>query len=118
MYFDNLWYKFLQTKTWVLFIDSLDINYYILGDQIGFELENPIGFGLMIGNSFLNEKIGMSAYYYGYIDILQGIEPPKELSINVSYRLNQKYLLNSSISYGFSESSPKYSFFFGADVIL
>jgi hypothetical protein len=96
----------------------LDINYYILGDPIGFDLENPIGFALGIGNSFLNEKINLSVYYYGYTDILQGIEPPKELFINISYRLNQKYLLNSGVSYGFTESSPKYGFFLGADVIL
>ena len=95
-----------------------DVNYYFLGDPKGFNLKNPIGFGLGLGIPASNNKLSLLAYYSGYTEIFQGIEPPRELSINVSYRLNQKYLLNSGISYGFSESSPKYGFFFGADIIL
>ena len=95
-----------------------DVNYYFLGDPDGFELKNPIGFGLGLGLPALNDRLSLLAYYSGYTEILPGIEPPRELSINVSYRLNPRYLLNSGISYGFSESSPKYGFFFGADVIL
>jgi hypothetical protein len=95
-----------------------DINYYFLGDPNGFDLKNPIGFGLGLGFPASNNRLSLLAYYSGYTEILPGIEPPRELSINISYRLNQKYLLNSGITYGFSESSPKYGFFFGADMIL
>ena len=95
-----------------------DVNYYFLGDPDGFDLNDPIGFGLGLGLPASNSRLSLFAYYSGYTKILPSIEPPRELSINVSYRLNQKYLLNSGISYGFSESSPKYGFFFGADVIL
>ncbi|MBC8186170.1 hypothetical protein H8E88_34235 [candidate division KSB1 bacterium] len=94
----------------------LDINYYILGDPIGYDLKNPIGFGLGIGNSFLNEKIGLSVYYYGYTDILQGIEPPRELSLNINYQVNHKYQLNGGLLFGFSKTSPDLGLFVGSSV--
>ena len=101
-----------------LFYGFWDVNYYFLGDPVGFDLNDPIGFGLGLGLPASNHRLSLLAYYSGYTEILQNIEPPRELSISVSYKWNQKYLLNSGISYGFSESSPKYGFFFGADVSL
>ncbi len=93
-----------------------DINYYLLGDPQEIELMNPIGFGLGIGKPLLNGKLSFLAYYYGYTEILKGVEPPREITLNTNYHINPMYQINGGISFGFSESSPDLGLFIGSSV--
>ncbi len=93
-----------------------DVNYYLLGDPQTIDLTNPIGFGLGIGKPLLNGKLSLLAYYYGYTEILDGVEPPRDLTLNANYRINRMYQIDGGFSMGFSESSPDFGLFVGSSV--
>ncbi len=93
-----------------------DVSFYFLGDPADNDFKNPMEYGVGIGLPASNDNVNLVAYYSAYTEIVKGFKPPKELFISVNYRLNSKYLLTSGISYGFSESSPQYGFFFGGEV--
>ncbi len=90
-----------------------DIGYLSLGDPEGLEYSDPLSYGLGMGRFFLRRLISTSVYYKSYTQILNGIMPPKQLSLGISAKLTNQTNLSLYTSVGLSESSPDYGISFG-----
>lgn len=90
-----------------------DIAYWYLGDMPDFELENSFAYGAGIGRSFGSGKIGLLASVFGNSRIQEGVDPPLQVSLGLSYLLSLQRSLMVSASAGLSDSAPDVSLSFG-----
>jgi hypothetical protein len=85
-----------------------DFSYWILGDMPDLELKNPVSYALAVGHP-LSERLGLLVSVFGYSKIIEGTDPPAQLSLGLSYLIGANRSLTSSAAFGLTESSPDVS---------
>ncbi len=86
-----------------------DGGYLLLGDPSGINYSNPFSFGFGIGRFFKNGLYSVSVYYKGYTQIIEGIDPPQQISLGLFSHLTDSTIVSLFFGKGFSESSPDYA---------
>ncbi len=90
-----------------------DLMKWWFGDLPELELQDPFTYGFGFGRSFDSGSWLVNATYSGYSEIIDGYEPPRTLNFGIGHFLSQNVSLNSTISFGLSESSSDFSLGFG-----
>lgn len=90
-----------------------DVAYWVLGDLPDLELKDPIAYSVGLGHALPGGRVGLLATVFGYTRILEGVDPPAQVSLGLSYLLGGGRSLLGSAAFGLSESSPDISFSFG-----
>ncbi len=90
-----------------------DLAYWVLGDLPDLELKNPLAYSVGLGHILPGARVGLLASVFGYTRILDGVDPPAQVSLGLSYLLGSGRSLIGSAAFGLSESSPDVSLSFG-----
>ena len=90
-----------------------DIAYWYVGDMPDYELENSFAYGAGVGRSFGSGKFGLLASFFGNSRIQEGVDPPLQVSLGLSYLLGLRRSLMISASAGLTDSAPDVSLSFG-----
>ncbi len=90
-----------------------DLAYWVLGDLPDLELKDPLAYSFGFGHALPGGRVGLLASVFGYTRILEGVDPPAQVSLGLSYLLGSGRSLIGSAAFGLSESSPDVSFSFG-----
>jgi hypothetical protein len=85
-----------------------DVSYWVLGDMPDLELRDPVSYALAVGHP-LSERIGLLVSIFGYSRIIEGTDPPTQLSLGLSYLMGQKRSFTGSAAFGLTDSSPDVS---------
>lgn len=84
------------------------VAYWILGDMPDQELKNNIGYGFSAG-WLPGNRIAAVFSLAGYTRIIEGTDPPLQLSLVGSYLFSARRSLSASVGLGLTESSPDLS---------
>lgn len=95
----------------------VDVAYWILGDLPDLELQDPFAYAVGVGYP-LSERMGFLLTASGYSTIIEGTDPPAQISVGLSYLLSGNRGLLGGAALGLTESSPDVSFSFGWRVAL
>lgn len=90
-----------------------DLAYWVLGDLSDLELKDPLAYSFGLGQALAGGRVGLIASLFGYTQILEGVDPPVQLSFGLSYLLGSGRSLMGSAAFGLSESSPDIALSFG-----
>lgn len=85
-----------------------DVSYWILGDMQDLELKDPVSYALAVGHP-LSERVGFLVSLFGYSRIIEGTDPPAQLSLGLSYLIGANRSLAGSAAFGLTDSSPDVS---------
>jgi hypothetical protein len=99
----------------ILFAETV---YWFLGDLPGLVLDDVISYGLSVGHPFSGGKIGLIASFLGYTRTIEGVDPPMQVSLGLTYLTGGGRSLSGSLSAGLTESAPDVSVSFGWQVPL
>lgn len=87
-----------------------DLAYWVFGDLPELELKDPLAYSFGLGHVLPGGRVGLLASVFGYTRILQGVDPPAQVSLGLSYLLGNGRSLIGSAALGLSESSPDIAF--------
>ncbi len=90
-----------------------DVAYWVLGDLPDLELKDPLAYSFGLGQMLPGGRVGLLASMSGYTRILEGVDPPAQISLGLSYLLGSGRSLMGSAAFGLSESSSDISLSFG-----
>ena len=93
-------------------------GYQYFGNPPGILYRNPFSFGAGASRFFAYGKYALNLYFRTYSEIINGIEPPRQLSLGFSAALSRETILSLYLIKGFSESSPDFAFTAGLDWAL
>jgi len=79
------------------------------GDLPDLVLKDPFTYSIGIGKSFAGGKWLINGSFNGYTTIIEGYDPPMNVGLGVGYIITTKISLNSTASFGLSESSSDVS---------
>ncbi len=92
-----------------------DFGYLQIGDPQEITYLNPLGYGLGLSKFFSAGKYSASLYFKSYTEIIQGVNPPRQLSLGLFSVLSPKAIFSFYLIKGFSESSPDFALSSGID---
>lgn len=92
-----------------------EVSYVNIGDPEEITYLNPLGYGVGVGKFLANGKYSASLYFKGYTEIIQGIEPPRQLALGFFTMLSAKTFWSFYLIKGLSESSPNFGLSSGLD---
>ncbi|MEE9132287.1 MAG: transporter [Gemmatimonadota bacterium] len=101
------------SKSLGLTLVFLDVSYWVLGDFPDQELKDPITYSLAVGHPIARARLGLFASLFGNTEILDGVEPPMQLSLGLNYLVAPGTSISGSAAFGLTESSPDLSLSFG-----
>jgi len=100
------------------FFLSGDVMYWYMGDMDELDLKNPITVSVGVARTFRDGKWMASTSFFGSTGIVEDFDPPMSLGAGLGYFISSRTSLNSTITFGLSESSPDVSFGIGWSVRL
>ncbi len=78
----------LTARQWISgFYGFANINYIKIGDPPGIDYKNPLNFGFGMGKFINNGKYAINLCYKAYTEIVDGYEPPRQLSLGFNFAL-------------------------------
>jgi hypothetical protein len=95
-----------------------DVAYWIFGDPPGLEYRDPVAYSAGFGRPLFGGKLGLMAALYGYTEVIDGVTPPVQASVSVSYLIDWSHSLMGGVSFGLTDSSPDIAFSLGWSVAL
>lgn len=95
-----------------------DMMKWWFGDLPDLELQDPLTYSFGIGKSLGTGSWLINANYSGYTEIIDGYDPPKTLNFGIGHFLSDRVSLNSSLSFGLSESSSDFALGLGWNIRL
>lgn len=103
--------------TWFLFGEAV---YWWMGDMDDLALQNSVSYAVSLGRAFRQGQLGLLLSLSGYTaEIVEDVDPPLRGSVGVNYSFGGgQYSLNSSASFGLTESTPDASISLGWRVRL
>jgi len=87
----------------------VDLSYWMLGDPVELDLKDPVAYGVGVGRPIAGGRLGILVSLFGYTQILDGVDPPMQVSLGLSYLLRNGRSIMGSAALGLSESSPDIS---------
>lgn len=96
----------------------VDITYWVLGDLPDLELKDPVAYSVAVGRPLANGKYSVLVSFSGYTEILNDVDPPAQVGIGLTYRLDSGPSLTGSLAFGVTDSNPDFSVAFGWDIGL
>lgn len=88
------------------------------GDLPDLELKDPLAYSFGVGRSLAGGDWLINASLTGYTEIIEDFDPPINLGFGLGYFVSDRVSLNSTISFGLSESSSDYSVGLGWNIKL
>ncbi len=95
-----------------------DAGYLLLGDPEQIAYNNPFVYGIGVARHASNGRSTVSFYYQEYSTIIDGIDPPRQLSAAYFRALNNTIGISFYGSKGFGESSAEYTLAIGFNVLI
>ena len=92
--------------TWISFAD---VMYLWMGDMEELELNNPLTYGIGLGRGFKEGRWLMSISLNGMTRWIDEYDPPVNVGIGITYSISSHITLSTSVSAGFTETSPDLS---------
>jgi len=90
-----------------------DVAYWIFGDPPGIVYRDPIAYSAGFGRPLAGGKLGLMAAIYGYTEVIEGVAPPVQASLSISYLIGWNRSLMGGVSFGLTDSSPDIAFSLG-----
>ncbi len=90
-----------------------DASYWVFGDPPGMEYRDPLAYSAGFGRPLAGGKLGLMAAVYGYTQVIEGVAPPIQASLSLSYLLDWNRSLMGGVSFGLTDSSPDIAFSLG-----
>lgn len=97
---------FHRIQTMFLFLDTM---YWRMGDMNDLDLINPLTGSAGAGKAFKGGEWMVNASISGSTKIIGSVDPPLNLNTGLGYLKSQKTSLNTTFSFGLSESSPDFT---------
>ncbi len=95
-----------------------DAGYLLLGDPDQISYNNPFVYGIGLAKHAPNGRSTVSFYYQEYSTIINGINPPRQVSAAYFRALNNTIGISFYGSKGFGESSAEYTLAIGFNVLI
>jgi hypothetical protein len=95
-----------------------DIGFWTIGDTDSTNYFNPVTFGAGLGRIFNHGKYAAMLYLQAYTRIIEGYDPPRQLSLTVSRFLKQNLFLSITGTTGLSETSSDFTLSAGINARL
>ncbi|SMO78620.1 hypothetical protein [Fodinibius sediminis] len=86
------------------------------GDLPDLELQNPLTYSFGIGRSLGGGSWLINGTFTGYTEVIDTYDPPRNLNLGIGYFASQHVSLNSTLSWGLSESSSDFSMGLGWNI--
>ncbi len=86
----------------------MDLGFWYIGDTDSINYLNPLTFGAGLGRIFGKGKNSAMLYFQAYTEIIEGYDPPRQLSLSISRFMNQKLFLSITGTAGLSETSSDF----------
>jgi len=83
-----------------------DVAYWVFGDPPGLEYLDPLAYSLGFGRPLAGGKLGLLASVFGYTEVIEGVAPPVQASLSLSYLIDWRRSLMGGVSIGLTDSSP------------
>lgn len=90
-----------------------DVAYWVFGDPPGLEYRDPVAYSLGFGRPLIGGKLGLMASVLGYTEVIEGVAPPAQASLSLSYLIDWSRSLMGGVSFGLTDSSPDIAFSLG-----
>lgn len=97
---------FRRIHTMFLFMDTM---YWRMGDMNDLDLINPVTGSAGAGKAFKGGQWMVNTSISGSTKIIGSVDPPLNLNTGLGYMKSSKTLLNSTFSFGLSETSPDFT---------
>jgi hypothetical protein len=95
-----------------------DLGFWTIGDTDSINYLNPLTFGAGMGRIFNHGKYAAMLYFQAYTRIIEGYDPPRQLSLTVSRFLKQNLFLSLNATAGLSETSSDFTLSAGINARL
>lgn len=95
-----------------------DLMKWWFGDLPDLELKDPITYSFGVGRSLAAGTWLVNASFNGYTEIIENYDPPMTLGFGIGYFASGRVSLNSTLSFGLTQSSSDFSIGFGWNVKL
>lgn len=95
-----------------------DLGFWYIGDTDSINYLNPFTFGAGLGRIFNHGKYAAMLYFQAYTRIIEGYDPPRQLSLTISRFLKQNLFLSLTGTAGLSETSSDFTFSAGINARL
>lgn len=95
-------------KSFDSFATFAELGYLNIGDPSTITYKNPIIYGLGIWKYFNYGEYSLFVYYNGYTKIVDGYDPPQQVSIGTNYRTSDKVIFSLIASAGIGNFAPDY----------
>lgn len=95
-----------------------DLMKWWFGDLPDLELKDPLTYSLGIGRSLAGGSWMVNASFSGYTEIIEDYDPPMNLGFGIGYFASERVSLNTTASFGLSESSSDLAVGFGWNIRL
>ncbi|MBL1215209.1 MAG: hypothetical protein HND52_17715 [Ignavibacteriae bacterium] len=91
------------------FMFFAELGYLFLGDAPEINYIDPIAYNVGVGTFFTNQIFGLLLSYSGYSKVIDGYDPPAQVSLEIM--LNSSHMMGYNIyaSKGLSELNPDYT---------
>ncbi len=86
-----------------------DAGFIKLGAPPGIDYKNPLTYGIGIGKFISENGNSILLYYNSYTEILNGYEPPRQISLGLNFKLARLSSLSLIGSKGLSNYSPDFN---------
>ena len=90
-----------------------DVTYWVFGDPPGLEYRDPVAYSLGFGRPLAGGKLGLLASVFGYTQVIEGVAPPAQATLSLSYIIDSRSSLIGGASFGLTDSSPDIGFSLG-----
>lgn len=91
-----------------MWIITADLMHWWLGDLKEMKLNNVFAYSLSTGKMLNNRRWLLSSSFSGLTKLLDDFDPPVNLNFAVGLMPSDDLLLNTSLSFGLTESSPDF----------
>jgi hypothetical protein len=93
-----------------------DLGKLIIGDPGGVDYHDPVSYGAGVGKVFADGTYSAMLYYQAYTRILDGHDPPQQVSLGFLYQSSPSTVLSLMGSIGLSNTVPGIGIAVGVDV--
>lgn len=90
-----------------------EAGYLVIGDTEELNYNNPITYGIGIGDYLLNNKLGILLSVEGYSKLIDSYQPPIQASLGLIYSSNNTISYTVTFSKGFTNLNSNYIMGFG-----
>ena len=87
----------------------VNAEYWWFGDMPELPLNDAWSYNLALGLSIVPTRLSMLVSYSGFTTIIDGVEPPRQVGLGLSFSATNRYSVSVSTSAGVTESASDFS---------